>query len=165
MRYTAALLSIVTLTGLTVSGFTLAAERVAGNGAAAGQLKIAPVLGIGTAGQWTMPNVARTPSPVGPVPVPYPNIGKGSQSAKRKNPKIVKPGARSKAKSKMTHLTPQLTPAPVVTKVKPTPTRVTVTTRAITPSMTITGHNGGSSGNLPPAQQIAPSQTKVILTP
>ena len=36
----------------------------------------------------TLPNVARTPTPGGPIPIPYPNIGKSSDTVK--GPKSVK---------------------------------------------------------------------------
>ena len=118
-----------------------------------------------------MPDVCKTPSPGGPVPIPYPNIGMLAQAKKTaKKVKLCNKAAVTK-KSKISMSSGDeagVAKGVVSSKNMSTVTfkkgssKVKVEGQSLQHLTAPTGHNG-SNANVPGAQ-IAPSQTKVIIT-
>ena len=116
-------------------------------------------------------DVAKTPSPAGPVPTPYPNIGMGREEAKT-SPKVKETPTQIKNTSayKTTTGDEAGTPKGVVSgkhmdkaDFKKGASKVKVEGKKTVTHMSPTGHNGANS-TLPPGTQVAPSQTKVMVS-
>lgn len=118
------------------------------------------------------PDVCKTPTPGGPVPIPYPNIAMCTQAKGSTCSKKVKI-MNKKACTKKTEIGRSSgdeagTAKGIISsknmdvcKRKMAYSKVKVEGAAIVTVLKMTGHNG-SNANAPPGQQIAPSQTKVI---
>ena len=123
---------------------------------------------------FAMPDVCKTPSPGGPVPIPYPNIGMVNQvTGESKKVKFASKGVVTK-KTKMTRSQGDeagTAGGGVVSSVnmnqvlyKKGSSKVKVEGQPVQHLTAITGHNG-SNANMPVGAQIAPSQTKVLVMP
>jgi hypothetical protein len=124
---------------------------------------------------FAMPDVCKTPSPGGPVPIPYPNIGMPMQANS---------GISTKTKIGGKECILQNTKIPmssgdeagtagggVVSNkfkgevvYKKGSGKVKVEGKALCHLTSMTGHNG-SNANMPAGAQIAPSQVKVLVAP
>jgi hypothetical protein len=118
------------------------------------------------------PDTCKTPSPGGPVPMPYPNISQCSQgkgSTLSKKVKIVgKKVFTKKSEISRSQGDEAGTLKGVVSNTNMDATKRTqafnkckIEGSPITTVLKPTGHNGSNS-NAPPGAQLAPSQTKVI---
>jgi hypothetical protein len=122
------------------------------------------------------PDVCKTPTPAGPVPIPYPNIamlpqGKGgtfSSKVKIDNQKT----ATVKSEIMMSTGDEPGTVGGVVSnrfkgpaKFKMGSSKVKVEGAKIVHLTSMIGQNGVSSANHPAGVQVAPSQAKVIVMP
>ena len=116
------------------------------------------------------PDVCKTPSPGGPIPIPYPNIGMVNQVTDESTKvKLDGKGAVTK-KSKMSRSQGDEagTAGGVVSGknmdqvlFKQGSSKVKIEGQPLQHLTAMTGHNG-SNANMPAGQQIAPSQTKVL---
>ncbi|MEX0731315.1 MAG: DUF4150 domain-containing protein [Aquisalimonadaceae bacterium] len=119
-----------------------------------------------------VPDVCKTPSPGGPIPVPYPNIGMVNQvSGESTKVKFAGKGAVTK-KSKMNRsqgdeagsagggVMSNMNMSAV--SYKKGSKKVKVEGQPCQHLTALTGHNG-SNANVPVGTQIAPSQTKVLV--
>jgi hypothetical protein len=119
---------------------------------------------------FAMPDVCKTPTPAGPVPIPYPSIGMVNQAKKTsKKLKICNKEAVTK-KSEMSRSSGDeagtakgIVSSKNMDKVKYTKgsSKVKVEGQPLQHLTSPTSHNG-SNANVPGAQ-IAPGQTKVIV--
>lgn len=119
------------------------------------------------------PDVCKTPSPGGPVPVPYPNVGMCPQAK----------GTAKKVKFQMKEVVTKKSKIPrssgdeagtaggVVSGMNMGPvafkkgsSKVKIEGQPCVHLTSMTGHNG-SNANMPSGTQVAPSQTKVIVAP
>lgn len=117
------------------------------------------------------PDVCNTPSPAGPVPIPYPNTGMVMQvSGESTKVKICSQGAVTK-KSEMPRSMGDEpgTVGGVVSGMnmgkvvfKQGSGKVSVEGQPLQHLTAMTGHNGASA-NMPAGQQVAPSQAKVLI--
>lgn len=122
------------------------------------------------------PDVCKTPTPAGPVPIPYPNIamlpqGKGgtfSSKVKVDNQKV----ATIKSEIMMSTGDEPGTVGGVISnrfkgpaKFKKGSSKVKVEGASVVHLTSLIGQNGVSSANHPAGVQIAPSQVKVIVMP
>lgn len=119
------------------------------------------------------PDVCKTPTPGGPVPVPYPNKGTVIQSVMTSKKVFIAHKMVCTKKSKM--LRSQLDEAGTVGGVKSgmnmgpvsykkCSMKVLVEGQPAAHLLSMTGHNG-MSPNIPAGSQVAPSQTKVMISP
>ena len=122
---------------------------------------------------FAFPDACKTPTPAGPVPIPYPNIGMVNQvTGESTKVKFSGKGVVTK-KSKMTRSQGDEagTAGGVVSGVnmnqvlyKKGSSKVKVEGQAVQHLTAMTGHNG-SNANMPAGLQVAPSQTKVLVVP
>ena len=123
------------------------------------------------------PDVCKTPTPGGPVPIPYPNIAmltqaKGS-SCSSKVKIINKKTATTKTEISMSSGDePGNAGGGVISskfkgpaKFKKGSSKVKVEGSPICHLTSMVGLNGGSNANCPAGVQVAPSQTKVLVAP
>lgn len=118
-------------------------------------------------------DVCKTPTPGGPVPMPYPNIGMCMQAS----------GASTKVKFSGSAVLTTSSSIPMSTGDEPGVAggvisnvfkqkvaykkgsmKVKAQGKPVTHLTSITGHNG-SNANMPAGVQVAPSQVKVIVAP
>ena len=123
------------------------------------------------------PDVCKTPTPGGPVPIPYPNIAmltqiKGSTASKKV--KILnKKTATTKTEISMSSGDEAGSAGGGVVsnkfkgsaKFKKGSSKVKVEGSPIVHLTSMVGQNGGSNANMPAGAQVAPSQTKVTVMP
>ena len=121
---------------------------------------------------FAMPDVCKTPSPAGPVPIPYPNIGMVAQA--KKTAKKVKVGNKLVVTKKSEMPRSSGDEAGTLKGVVSQKNMDKVTYKNGSGSVkaegspvqhvtAMTGHNGANA-NIPGAQ-VAPSQTKVLVMP
>jgi hypothetical protein len=119
------------------------------------------------------PDVCKTPSPAGPVPIPYPNIGMVNQATKTaKKVKFAgKEVVTQKSEIPMSRGDEAGTAGGVVSncnmnkiKWKKGSSKVKAQGQPVAYHTGMTGHNG-SNANHPAGTQVAPSQMKVKITP
>ena len=123
------------------------------------------------------PDVCKTPTPGGPVPMPYPNIamltqadgGSCSSKVKIQGKKTVVKGSEITMSSGDE---PGSAGGGVVSnkfkgpaQFKKGSSRVKVEGKEMCHHTSVVGQNGGSNANVPAGVQVAPSQTKVIVMP
>ena len=120
---------------------------------------------------FAMPDVCKTPSPGGPIPLPYPNIGMVMQVVKEsKKVKLCGKGAVTK-KSEMSRS--QGDEAGTIGGVvsnqnmskivyKKGSSKVKIEGQPVQHLTAPTGHNGANA-NMPAGMQVAPSQVKVLV--
>lgn len=117
------------------------------------------------------PDVCKTPSPAGPVPVPYPNQGMVPQSIMTSKKVFIAHKMVCTKKSKMPRS--QLDEAGVAGGVKSgmnmgpvlykkCSMKLLIEGMPTAHHLSMTGHNGVSA-NIPAGVQLAPSQTKVMI--
>ena len=118
-----------------------------------------------------MPDVCKTPTPGGPVPIPYPNISMTSNATKTsKKVKIVgKETVIEQSEIAQSQGDEAGTAGGVVssqnmnkTTYKKGSSKVKAEGKNVCYLTSMTGQNG-SNANVPAGQQIAPSQTKVMV--
>lgn len=123
----------------------------------------------------SFPDVCKTPSPAGPVPIPYPNIAMltqadgGSCSAKVKivGKKTVMKGSEitmssgDEAGTAGGGVVSNKFKGPA--QFKKGSSKVKVEGKELCHHTSMVGQNGGSNANVPPGTQVAPSQVKVII--
>ncbi len=117
------------------------------------------------------PDVCKTPTPGGPVPIPYPNIGMVMQASKTST-KVKfcnKAAVTKKSEIPRSQGDEAGTVGGVVSNVnmnkityKKCSSKVKVEGQGVAHLTSMTGHNGANA-NFPAGAQIAPSQTKVII--
>lgn len=122
---------------------------------------------------FAFPDACKTPTPAGPVPIPYPNIGMVNQvTGESTKVKFSGAGVVTK-KSKMTRSQGDEagTAGGVVSGVnmnqvlyKKGSAKVKVEGQPVQHLTAMSGHNG-SNANMPAGIQVAPSQTKVLVMP
>lgn len=119
------------------------------------------------------PDVCKTPSPAGPVPIPYPNTGMVMQATKTANKiKIMnQPAVTLKSEIPRSMGDEPGTAGGVVSGVnmnkvtyKKCSSKVKCQGQPCAHLTSMTGHNG-MNANFPPGAQIAPSQVKVLIMP
>jgi len=119
------------------------------------------------------PDVCKTPTPGGPVPVPYPNTAMVNQATKAsKKVKFVgKPVVIKKSEIPKSMGDEAGTAGGVVSGVnmnkvtyKKCSSKVKAEGSPVAHLTSMTGHNGANA-NFPAGAQIAPSQTKVLVMP
>jgi len=122
---------------------------------------------------FAFPDACKTPTPAGPVPIPYPNIGMVNQvTGESTKVKLAGAGAVTK-KSKMNRsqgdeagtaggVVSSMNMGPV--QYKKGSAKVKVEGQPVQHLTAMTGHNG-SNANMPAGMQVAPSQTKVLVMP
>jgi hypothetical protein len=122
------------------------------------------------------PDVCKTPTPGGPVPIPYPNIAMLTQASGgtlSSKVKIVgKKAATTKTEISMSSGDEPGTIGGVVSnkfkgpaKFKKGSSKVKVEGSPIVHVTSMIGQNGVSNANHPAGVQVAPSQTKVLVMP
>ena len=119
------------------------------------------------------PDVCKTPSPGGPVPLPYPNIGQVMQVSKTatKVKFCNKEAATKKSEIPRSMGDEPGTLGGVVSNVnmnkviyRKCSSKVKAMGNQVAHLTSMTGHNG-MSANMPAGAQVAPSQTKVLVMP
>ncbi len=122
---------------------------------------------------FAFPDVCKTPTPGGPVPIPYPNFGQVMQCQKtaKKVKFCNKEAATKKSEMPRSQGDEAGTVGGVVSNVnmnkviyQKCSTKVKAEGNQIAHLLSMTGQNG-SNANMPAGAQIAPSQTKVIVMP
>lgn len=118
-----------------------------------------------------MPDVCKTPSPAGPVPIPYPNIGNLAQ-AQKTSTKVKfdgKEAANLNTQMSQSQGDEAGTAGGVVSSTnmqtvafKKGSMKVKIEGQPAVYLTSTTGHNG-SNANMPSGAQIAPSQAKVMV--
>ena len=118
-----------------------------------------------------MPDVCKTPSPAGPVPIPYPNIGNLAQ-AQKTSTKVKfdgKEAANLNTQMSQSQGDEAGTDGGVVSgsnmqtvAFKKGSMKVKIEGQPAVYLTSTTGHNG-SNANMPSGAQIAPSQAKVLV--
>lgn len=123
-----------------------------------------------------LPDVCKTPTPGGPVPMPYPNIALLTQADSGTCSRKVKI-LNKKTATKITEITMSSgDEAGTVGGVKSNTfkgsalfkkgsSKVKVEGNQIVHHTSMISQNGGANGNVPPGVQVAPSQTKVLVMP
>lgn len=123
----------------------------------------------------TGPDVCKTPSPGGPVPIPYPNIAMVNQadggSCSSKVKIVGKPAVIKSTEIPMSTGDEAGTAGGGVVsnkfkgncQFKMGSMKVKVEGKDLCRQTSMTGMNGGSNANVP-GQQVAPSQTKVMVS-
>lgn len=123
---------------------------------------------------FAFPDVCKTPAPPGsPVPIPYPNVGQVMQAVKTAT-KVTfcqKPVVTKKSEIPMSQGDEAGVVGGVVSNknmdkvtYKKGSSKVKVEGQECEHLTAMTGHNG-SNANMPAGGQIAPSQTKVLISP
>jgi hypothetical protein len=122
---------------------------------------------------FAFPDVCNTPSPAGPVPVPYPNTGMLNQAAKtaRKvlfvnKPVVTLASEIPRSVGDEAGVNGGVVSGTNMDKVlfKKGSSKVFVEGQPCVHLTSVTGHNGANS-NMPAGQVVAPSQTKVLVAP
>ncbi len=117
------------------------------------------------------PDVCKTPSPGGPVPIPYPNIAQMATAVgfSVKVKFAMGPALNMQSQVPMSQGDEAGTAGGVVSGMNMGPmsykkgsSKVMIQGAPGVFQTSITGHNG-SNANMPAGQQVAPSQTKVML--
>jgi hypothetical protein len=120
---------------------------------------------------FAMPDVCKTPTPAGPVPIPYPNIGMVAQAVKTSTKVmfVSKPVVVENSEIPMSQGDEAGTAGGVVSgrnmdKIvfKKGSSKVLIEGKGCVYLTAMTGHNGANA-NMPSGNQIAPSQTKVLV--
>ena len=120
---------------------------------------------------FAMPDVCKTPTPAGPVPIPYPNMGNVAQATKTstKVKFVNKEVVLENSEIPMSQGDEAGTAGGVVSgrnmdKIvfKKGSSKVQIEGKGCVYLTVMTGHNG-SNANMPAGNQIAPSQTKVLV--
>lgn len=121
---------------------------------------------------FAFPDVCKTPSPGGPVPIPYPNFGNVMQITKTaKKVKICqKPAVTKKSEIPMSQGDEAGVAGGVVSnrnmdkvKYRKGSSKVKIEGQEAEHLTAMTGQNG-SNANMPAGNQIAPSQVKVLVS-
>ncbi len=120
-----------------------------------------------------MPDVCKTPSPAGPIPIPYPNIAmvaQGNPSTFSKKVKVVnQPVALKGAKTTMTSGDEAGSAGGVVSgKIKGEAEFITQSSKVKAEGKNVVYHTCQllhNAKNTPPAVQSVPSQMKVLVAP
>jgi hypothetical protein len=123
-----------------------------------------------------VPDVCNTPSPAGPIPIPYPNIGQLAMAdpgtCAQKVFIVNKPAATTQTIITLSSgdepgvaggVVSGQNMGPVAFKVGSSVVSIEGNPAAYMGSMT--GHNGNSNANMPAGSQIAPSQAVVTVSP
>lgn len=122
---------------------------------------------------FAFPDVCKTPSPAGPVPIPYPNIGQVMQcSGTSTKVKICqKPAVTKSSKMNMSQGDEAGVAGGVVSnqnmnkiQYRKGSGKVKMQGKEAEYLSAMTAHNG-SNANMPAGAQIAPSQVKVLVAP
>lgn len=122
---------------------------------------------------FAFPDVCKTPSPAGPVPIPYPNTGMVMQATKTANKvKIMnKPTVTKKSEIPKSMGDEPGTVGGVISNVnmnkityKKCSSKVKAQGQPVAHLTSMTAHNGANA-NMPAGAQIAPSQIKVLVMP
>jgi hypothetical protein len=126
---------------------------------------------------FAFPDVCKTPSPGGPIPIPYPNIAMPNQANGSTTSQKVKIANKNACTTK-TEISMSsgdeagCAGGGVVSskfkgpaQYKKGSSKVKVEGAPIVHLTSIVAMNGGSNANMPPAVQVAPSQTKVTVMP
>lgn len=121
------------------------------------------------------PDVCKTPTPGGPVPIPYPNIGMPMQANSGVSSKVkimnkecmlanskISMSSGDEAGSAGGGVVSSKFKGEVI--YKKGSSKVKVEGKALCHLTSMTAHNG-SNANMPAGAQIAPSQTKVLVMP
>jgi len=123
-----------------------------------------------------MPDTCNTPTPAGPVPIPYPNTGEnamplvptaalnvmiGGKNAMMENSQIMMTNGDNAGVSMGVVSGTVMGPA----QFKLGSTRVKINGRGAAYLGSIVGHNGPASSNMPAGAQIVPSQPTVLVGP
>lgn len=120
---------------------------------------------------FAFPDVCKTPSPGGPVPVPYPNIGTVMQATKTANKVMIcqKPTVTKKSEIPMSQGDEAGVAGGVVSNrnmdkvtYQKGSMKVKIEGQDCEHLTAMTGQNG-SNANMPAGNQIAPSQVKVLV--
>jgi hypothetical protein len=120
---------------------------------------------------FAFPDVCKTPSPAGPVPIPYPNTGMVMQiSGESTKVKIVSQGAVTKKSEIPSSMGDEAGVAGGVVSsqnmgkvvYKKGSSKVSVEGQPLQHLTAMTGQNGANA-NMPAGQQVAPSQAKVMI--
>ena len=126
---------------------------------------------------FAFPDVCKTPSPAGPVPIPYPNIAQPTQaSASTCSSKVKilnKKTATTKTEISVSSGDEAGTAGGGVVsskfkgpaKYKKGSSKVKVEGSPVVHLGSMVGMNGGANANSPPGTQVAPSQSKVTVMP
>jgi len=123
-----------------------------------------------------VPDVCKTPTPGGPVPMPYPNTASLSQaSGGTCSSKVKIMGKKTVVKGSeitMSSGDEAGTVGGVVSnkfkgpaQFKKGSSKVKVEGKQLCHLTSVSGQNGGGNSNVPPGVQVAPSQTKVTVMP
>jgi hypothetical protein len=125
---------------------------------------------------FAFPDVCKTPSPAGPVPIPYPNIAMLNQASGGTVSSKVKIMGK-KAATEATEITMSSgdeagSVGGVVSnkikgsaKFKQGSSKVKIEGKGAAYLGAMVGQNDGSNSNMPAGHQVAPSQTKVTVMP
>lgn len=122
---------------------------------------------------FALPDVCNTPSPAGPVPIPYPNTGmlnQASKTAKKvffvNKPVVTLKSEIPRSMGDEAGINGGVVSGTTMDKVlfKKGSSKVIVEGQPCVQLASVTGHNGASS-NMPAGQVVAPSQTKVLVAP
>lgn len=120
---------------------------------------------------FAFPDVCKTPSPGGPVPVPYPNIGMVMQASKTASKVKIcqKPTVTKKSQMNMSQGDEAGVAGGVVSnrnmdkiKYRKGSSKVKIEGQPCEYVTAMTAHNG-SNANMPAGAQVAPSQVKVLV--
>jgi len=135
-----------------------------------------PASTIGTGSCMAMPDVCKTPTPAGPVPIPYPNTAQNAmpmvptaalnvmisaKNAMMENSMISMTNGDNAGVAMGVVSNTVMGPA----QFKLGSTRVKVNGRGLAYLGSIVGHNGPSNANMPAGSQIAPSAPNVLVGP
>ena len=122
---------------------------------------------------FAFPDVCNTPSPAGPVPIPYPNTGLLNQAAKtaKKVFFVNKPVVHLGSEIPRSQGDEAGTSGGVISgtnmdkvQFKKGSSKVIIEGQPCVHLTSVTGHNGANS-NMPAGQVVAPSQVKVFVAP
>ncbi len=120
---------------------------------------------------FAFPDTCKTPSPAGPVPIPYPNTGMVMQvTGESTKVKIVSQGAVTKKTEMPSSMGDEAGVAGGIVSsmnmgkivYKKGSSKVNVEGQPLQHLTAMTGQNGANA-NMPAGQQIAPSQAKVLI--
>jgi hypothetical protein len=128
-------------------------------------------------GQCTIfPDACKTPTPGGPVPMPYPNLAMLTQaSGGTCSGKVKIMGKKTVVKGTEITISSGDEPGTVggvvsnkfkgPAQFKKGSSKVKAEGKQVCHHTSLAGQNGGSNSNVPPGVQVAPSQTKVTVMP
>jgi len=123
------------------------------------------------------PDVCKTPSPAGPIPIPYPNIAMANQAkGDTCSDKVKIDGKKTIVETSEISMSSGdeagCAGGGVVSskfkgpaQYKKGSSKVKAEGKGIAYHTAMVGQNGAPSHNIPPGVQVAPSQTKVIVMP